>query len=290
MVSQGPLISIVLPTYNGSKYISESIQSCIDQSYHNWELIVVDDKSTDNTAEIVLAYVTKDPRIKLIRHEQNKKLPGALNTGFSHSKGEYLTWTSDDNLYEPEALQLMVDYLQLHAACGMVYCDMKLIDEKGGIVGEASMKQPEQLDVGNCIGACFMYRRSIYEIVGSYADDMFLVEDYEYWLRVRRHSSMHYLDGVAPYRYRTHCGSLTAKRSTDIIIQTARAQCRHLLGKQDAMDHIDRAYWEAIWSARKAKNYKIAWKYAKLCVKNKPTKLGRWKVLLTTGIFHFLKS
>src|SRR5438034_11794938 len=95
------LITIVLPTHNGAKYLRESIESCLGQTYHNLELVVVDDASSDATPDVIAEY--SDPRLISVRHGQNRGLPEALNTGFAHSRGHYLTWTSDDNRYAPEA-------------------------------------------------------------------------------------------------------------------------------------------------------------------------------------------
>ena len=92
-----PLISIVLPSYNGARYVCESIDSCLRQSYHNWELIIVDDASTDDTPSIIAEYVARDHRIRSIRNAVNRRLPGSLNIGFADASVQFLTWTSDDN-------------------------------------------------------------------------------------------------------------------------------------------------------------------------------------------------
>ena len=99
-------MTIVLPTYNGDRYLGESIASCLGQTYSSLELLVVDDGSTSDIRGIVEA--AKDDRIRYIRHPENRGLSMALNTGFAASRGEYLTWTSDDNRYHPEAIARMV--------------------------------------------------------------------------------------------------------------------------------------------------------------------------------------
>ena len=85
------LISIVLPIYNGEKYMRQSIDSIIGQTYQNWELLIVDDSSTDGTAAIAAEYVQKDSRIQYYKNPQNMRLPRTLNRGFSLAKGAYLT-------------------------------------------------------------------------------------------------------------------------------------------------------------------------------------------------------
>ena len=106
-MSMDDLISIVLPIYNGEKYMKQSIDSVINQTYANWELLIVDDGSTDNTAAIAREYAEKDNRIKYYKNPQNMRLPKTLNRGFSLATGDYLTWTSDDNYYYPTALEKM---------------------------------------------------------------------------------------------------------------------------------------------------------------------------------------
>lgn len=98
-----PKISIILPTYNGQQYIGEAIESIIEQTFQDWELIIVDDCSSDNTLDIIRKYEKQDLRIKVIHNDVNKKLPASLNIGFKYAKGMYLTWTSDDNMYLPGA-------------------------------------------------------------------------------------------------------------------------------------------------------------------------------------------
>src|SRR5947209_7128770 len=183
-MQESPLISIVLPTFNGARYLRESIESCIQQTYTNWELIVVDDASTDHTPAIIAEYVANDPRIRAIRNADNKKLPASLNAGFAEARGEYVTWTSDDNCYRPEALFEMLSYLVQNCSVDFVYSDFSLIDDSGDSAGLGWAAPPEKLAFDSCVGACFLYRRIVAEEVGKYAEDLFLVEDYDYWLRV----------------------------------------------------------------------------------------------------------
>jgi glycosyltransferase involved in cell wall biosynthesis len=125
-----PLVSIVLPTFNGSRYINDSIHSCVEQTYTNWELIIVDDHSNDSTPQIIAEWTRKDPRIRSIRNPNNLRLPASLNRGFAEASGTYLTWTSDDNLYRFSALQRMVTFLEGNLDYGLVYTDFSEIDEK----------------------------------------------------------------------------------------------------------------------------------------------------------------
>lgn len=203
-----PLISIVLPTYNGARFIAQSIQSCVDQTYLNWELIVVDDASIDDTPRLLADFAARDSRIQVIRHEKNKKLPGALNTGFAQARGDYLTWTSDDNLYRPEALEEMAAVLAGNPTIDVIYADYSVIDETDQIEDIVKVNHPRSLVYKSCVGPCFLYRRAVHEIVGKYAEDLFLAEDYDFWLRVSARFTLQPLHQDL-YLYRRHDGSLT---------------------------------------------------------------------------------
>ena len=101
------MISIVMPVYNGEKFLKQSIESVIGQSYKDWELILVNDCSTDRSLEIMQCYAESDNRIKIINNEINKKLPKSLNVGFAQACGKYYTWTSDDNMFHKDAIREM---------------------------------------------------------------------------------------------------------------------------------------------------------------------------------------
>ncbi len=204
-----PLVSIVLPVYNGARYLPESLASVVAQTYPHWELICVDDTSTDSTPDILAEWSARDPRIRVIRHTTNKRLPGALNTGFAAARGDLLSWTSDDNHYRPEALATLVERLQANPTLDFVYSDYAFIDEDGKITGLSVAPDPVGLITGKEGMASFLYRRRVYERVGDYAADLFLAEDYDYWLRVLaagfRMQPLH----EALYEYRRHASSLT---------------------------------------------------------------------------------
>jgi glycosyltransferase involved in cell wall biosynthesis len=219
-----PLVSIVLPTYNGARYLDESVGSCRAQTLTNWELIIVDDGSTDETPLRIAQYVSADHRIRSVRHETNRKLPAALNTGFHLARGHFLTWTSDDNYYRPEALESMLTFLESHPQAGMVYTDWTMIDENDGSSTTMRVGDPNDLILENCIGPCFLYRRQVKEVTGAYADGLFLAEDYDYWLRVSRHFRILPLHQNL-YYYRCHGMSLKS-RHQDKIVRVADAVSR----------------------------------------------------------------
>ncbi len=219
-------VSIVLPVYNGEKYIEEAICSVINQTYENWELIIVNDCSTDNTKKIIEQYKNVEPRIKIIDNMENQKLPRSLNIGFENANGEYYTWTSDDNRYKEDAIEMMVKCLEENSEYGMVYCDSYIINEVGEVVEKVS-RDIEELYYNNCIGACFMYRRSVAETTGIYNPEMFLVEDYDYWLRINKQFLIYHCM-KCEYYYRKHDRSLSATRYSDIRKSLYQLRTREL--------------------------------------------------------------
>lgn len=210
-----PLISVVLPTYNGSRYLGESIRSVVGQTYQNWELIIVDDASTDTTPQIIAEWSRGDSRIRSFRNDRNLKLPGSLNKGFDVARGEFLTWTSDDNLYRATALQEMLEFLLSHCRIGLVYTDFSDIDEHGRVIEEIHVGEPSVLTERNCVRACFMYPVEVRRRIGNYNESMFLVEDWEYWIRIASHFPLASLHQDL-YLYRWHPSSLTTTRKTEV--------------------------------------------------------------------------
>lgn len=212
------LISIILPIYNGEKYMRESIESVIAQTYRDWELLIIDDCSSDHTAEIAKEYASKDSRVQYFRNEKNLRLPRNLNKGFSLSKGDYLTWTSDDNIYKPEALLTMLEVLKKNPECNFVFCDYEIIDESGNKISEYRIPEDyeDQIVGNNVVGACFMYTREVYDKIGDYQHGRILIEDYDYWQRIFAKFKVLAVHNTL-YQYRIHSQSLTGTTDSSII-------------------------------------------------------------------------
>lgn len=215
-----PKVSIVLPTYSRADLLPGAIDSVLAQTFTDWELIIVDDCSSDETPEVIARYESLDPRIRSIRNDPNKKLPASLNVGMDAAAGSYLTWTSDDNFYRPHALQRMVEELDADPELGVVYADCMLIDDELHELGIAEVAEPEVLLLWNCVRGCFMYRREVHEALSGYDVNRFLVEDWDFWLRA---SIQFKLKPIREdlYLYRMHDRSLTATRLQDIHRKTA---------------------------------------------------------------------
>lgn len=212
---EGKKVTIVLPVYNGENFLSQSIESVLGQTYSNLELIIVNDCSTDSSEEIIFKYKKLDKRIKYVKNDVNSKLPKSLNNGFKLASGDYYTWTSDDNYYHPDAIEKMVCFLDRKPDVGLVYCDYNRITADEKLIQYVSVGESCEIPYKNIVGACFLYRRAVAKTVGEYATDFFLVEDYEYWLRINTQFKVEPYHECL-YEYRFHENSLTGKRQKEI--------------------------------------------------------------------------
>lgn len=217
---------MVLPVYNGAENIEKAIKSVLNQSYRNLELIVVNDCSTDGTLDIISGWAKVDSRVKIINNEINKRLPRTLNAGFKVASGDYWTWTSDDNTFHDNALQVMADYLDQNEEVDLVYTDFSVKYMDGSLRNVEKKSGPDALRYFNTIGACFLYRRQLAERIGEYDPSMFLAEDYEFWIRAYLNGNLHHLSENL-YDYGWHDKSLTATRKSEIRHQTFLAKEKH---------------------------------------------------------------
>lgn len=227
-----PLISIVLPTRNRAHLLPGSIDSCLGQTYDNWELIIVNDASTDDTEAVAQAYCAKDARIRYVVSDGKHRLPGALNRGFESASGDLYTWTSDDNYFEPFALEAFVREFILRPEVDFLYSDEVLIDDEGRELGRHTKLPPDFLIEVCVVGGSFMYRKRVRDAIGLYDVNLFLAEDYDYWLRI-------YLRGFkigqikrCLYRYRKHANALGGLQAEQANRMAEKVRNRHLSKKK----------------------------------------------------------
>lgn len=231
-----PTVSIVLPCYNGAGFLAQSIDSVISQTYTNWELIIVNDCSKDNSLDIMQDYAAHDSRILIINNEHNLKLPGALNRGFQEARGKYLTWTSHDNRMAPTMLEEFVSYLDDNPNKGLVTaCYAAFSLKNGETLYEVHHPDPQlHLPLFNCVCYAFMYRREVLETVGDYDTTLFLVEDYDYWVRIWQ---KYPVGKIYKVLYYTGVGddTLTLSRKKEIAQKLVEMRLRYFDSFNDAL-------------------------------------------------------
>lgn len=182
------LVSVIIPAYNQGHYLDKAIQSVLDQTYQNFEIIVVDDGSTDNTADVAQSF--SDPRIRYI-YQENSGLSAARNTGIHRATGEYISFLDSDDLFLPEKLELLVSKLEDAPELGLVAGQAILIDENGQSLGEVFNKKlpkdPTRLLLANPLHVgSVMLRREWQETAGFFDETLRSYEDWDMWLRLAR--------------------------------------------------------------------------------------------------------
>jgi len=189
--SSQPLVSIVLPVYNGAPYLNESIDCILGQSHSKYELIIIDDGSTDDSAAIVTAYT--DPRIRSYT-QKNQGLAATLNRGISLAEGKYVARQDQDDVSLPDRLLKQVNFLETHSAYGMVGTWAEIWEETKST--ERFHKHPadnlslkfDLLFDNAFVHSSLMIRKTVFDEVGGYCTDPNRQppEDYELWSRVAR--------------------------------------------------------------------------------------------------------
>ena len=172
-ISFEPIVSIILPTFNREKLLVRAINSVLNQTIQNWELIIVDDGSTDNTFEVVNSYLQKQENIRYIKHS-NRRPPLSQNVGIISSVGKYISFLGSDDEYKPTYLEERINFLQTHS-------DVDLIHGGVEIIGHPFVKDKNDLSkeihLSECIigGTFFGKRKVFFELDGfknlKYSDD-----------------------------------------------------------------------------------------------------------------------
>jgi glycosyltransferase involved in cell wall biosynthesis len=188
-----PLVSIVTPSYNQSRFLERTIRSVLGQNYSNLEYIVMDGGSDDGSSEIIRRYAD---RITYWESQKDKGQTDAINKGFSHASGDIFAWINSDDIYEPGAIQKAVNYLQNHPDVGMVYGDCNFIDAEDQVIGRFNAKQTnyERLKTGfvHIPQQSAFWRAELWRQVAPLDDSIYFAMDYDLWLRLSKISKIVY--------------------------------------------------------------------------------------------------
>ena len=207
-----PLVSVVIPVYNHEKYVAECIDSALGQTYRDFEVVVVDDGSTDRTPEILDRYAGRITRIR----QENRGGAAALNTAILHARGEFIAWVSSDDVYMPTMLEEQVRFFAAHPEIGLAYTDFYLIDGQGVILHEE--RSPfycdrraflQNLLACNFInGSSVMFRRKCIDAAGGFDETMRYHADGNLWFRMLRHCAFGHI-ALPLLKYRWHDTNLS---------------------------------------------------------------------------------
>jgi glycosyltransferase involved in cell wall biosynthesis len=245
-------ITVSMPAYNSGEYIRESMQSVLAQDGVDIELIVVDDDSTDDTANIVQSFT--DPRIRYVRNKRKMGIGYCHNVVIYQSSSPFIAHVDSDDWILPGALQEMVQLLESDSNLGQAHCHFLLIDEKGKVKPESSpanrMKllqertlnrnyRKDLIAYGNVINCLRTYRREVFTDVGYFDEDMKRGADYEMALRLVEKFEI----GLVPdflYCHRTHATNTSIVYFAGLRNWVMRAQLCHQLIKNKQITYITR--------------------------------------------------
>lgn len=203
-----PKLSIVITCYNLGQYLDEALQSVLDQTYTNWECIIVNDGSPDNTEDIANKWIAKDSRFEYL-YKKNGGVSSARNLGIEKAKGAYIIPLDADNKLRPEFIKKTVTILDSHNEVDVVHGDAQLFGNKDSL-WKSKPFDIEEMVLNNYIDTCAGFRKSIWEDIGGYDENMpvYGFEDWDLWLRMAvRGCQFHYVDAVF-FDYRVRVNSL----------------------------------------------------------------------------------
>ena len=212
-----PIVSVIIPTYNRKKLLIETLTSVFEQEYKDFEIIVVDDGSTDNTKEALHAIITNN-LIKYI-YQDNAGSSSARNAGIKNAKGKYLTFLDSDDLYSPTKLRKQVVYLDKNLNISIIHCDYSKFDNSGidlgyrntsffeGWIYPSILKQWSMLMGVSCV----MVRSNIFEKVGFFDESLEAAEDLDMWARIAYHYEFRRIPENL-VKIRAHSSSMSANK------------------------------------------------------------------------------
>lgn len=239
-----PLISTVLPVYNGERYVEEAVESILAQDFTNFELIIINDGSTDKSGTILRKLAEKDSRIRLIERE-NDGLISALNQGISLAKADFIARMDADDIATPDRFRLQYEYLKNNESVGLLGSFIKIIGKQGEFIrlGDYPVTAKETLafiEKGSPLAhPAVMMRKDAVVAAGGYRRMFRHCEDYDLWLRI---SELGY--GIENYskpllHYRVHGENVSAVHSEAQILGTIVAILAHRARKANLPDPCD---------------------------------------------------
>ncbi len=213
MCTKRPMITVVMPNYNGQRFVEQAIDSVLQQTYRNFELIVVDDCSTDDSLKIVRRKAAEDCRIRAIALEQNDGVANARNAGIKEARGEYIALLDNDDLWVEDKLERQLDFAQKGA--DIVYCSYDFIDEQNNVIKKPFIV-PRYTNFNKMLASSVISCSTSFiktELMQEHPfKPDFYHEDYVLWMELLRVCPTAYGDQKVLMHYRQVTGSRSNKK------------------------------------------------------------------------------
>jgi len=189
----GPLFSVLIPTYNQAQYLPACLDSLLHQSCDDWEAVIVDDGSGDDTASVLNRYAARDKRFK-VYHKQNGGVGSALNVALAHATGEWICWLSSDDMFCPDKLELHRQYFLSNPECSFFHTGYWVLEEATqhiipfspppDFIPPDSLQLLKFFQINYFNGISIAVRRSVFRTVGRFREDLRNGQDFDLWLRI----------------------------------------------------------------------------------------------------------
>jgi glycosyltransferase involved in cell wall biosynthesis len=195
-----PELSVIMSVYNNERYISRAIDSILAQSFEDFEVIIVDDASTDNTLDILTSYAQKDSRIKIIKNEKNIGLTQSLNKALQYAHGEFIARMDADDISADERFKLQIEFMKNNHNIGLLGTARFVIDEDDNIL-DVNIPPTQHNDICKALikhnvfcHSSMMFRKAVFDKVGYYDERWESAQDYELAFRIARYFELANLD------------------------------------------------------------------------------------------------
>jgi len=202
-----PRVSVIIPAYNAATYLPHAMESVMRQTFADWEIVLVDDGSTDHTAAVCQEYQSKLQRLQYI-HQPNRGISAARNTALQAARGEFIALLDADDVWLPQRLERGVKVLDSEPETGLVHARVARIDGNGVVLGQLKV-EPKHLSGriarniytrrAHIICPTAMFRRTCLETIGLFDEALRTTEDRDLWFRIARRWRVAYIDEVLAY-------------------------------------------------------------------------------------------
>jgi glycosyltransferase involved in cell wall biosynthesis len=273
-----PKVDIIIPAYNAARYLAAALASVEAQTFADWRIMLIDDGSTDNTAEVAAPFMERlGQRFKYIKQE-NQGLPAARNAAIRNSSSEYMALLDSDDIWLPDRLAESLSYLESHPWVGISHSSVAFVDETGKIL--QTFDTPQKHGEGMVAPYIYMrklqlpcptvtFRRSCIEKVGLFDETMRATEDRDLWFRIALHFEVGFIPKVLAH-YRVSAASMSSDPNRMLQAQLRFIEKHYgapgcgALTRQIALSHCYRQYAEALklrgehWNALKSASRSLA--------------------------------
>ncbi|BAY87273.1 glycosyl transferase family protein [Calothrix parasitica NIES-267] len=263
MNTSTPKISVLMSAYNGSIYLRESIESILNQTFTDFEFIIINDCSTDNSWEIITEYAEQDQRIKLVNNQENIGLTKSLNKGLNLARGEYIARQDADDVSLPQRFEKEVLVLNNNPEVALVSCDIEIIDSQGNPIDKLQRAcEPDLVEwylifCNRLAGhSQVMFRRELVVNLGGYCESYRYSQDYELWCRIVKLGKILILPEIL-LQQRRHEGSISKSKTEEqnaYAFAVTRQNISQLIGKEISLEEAKYLmyFWVTFSPSRKA--------------------------------------